>query len=383
VPIRVPIRSTRLVAGTLVLALPLVAAAGCGVAKKRSIKQELTSARTHLANSEAASFTLRLEDKRGSLAALAKKGGDLPEAAVKELLGGSVTYTFDAKSAQQLKGVDGRSSTDQLKKALAGVRFAVAVRDAKATVAELRLVDSTLFGRVDVTEIDRIAKEAGSDGVAGSFDDAIASAPPEYRPALRDAKAGKWLKLPLAGYLAKIKDAVGSLPTPAPGGSGDLQKTRQDLFTALKPYVTVTDANDSSSKRVLDVNVAARPALKAALAVLKRSKGLPFAGALQDVQPSAIDHNVSDGKAHGTITLTDGHLTQVTLDLESIRTLDPGKSSDSLAGSSVVLDVDDSADQVKAPTDGVSRVDVKALVDDLFTNLTAGLGSSVSMGVSS
>ncbi|MCW2670093.1 MAG: hypothetical protein JWO27_1990 [Frankiales bacterium] len=378
-----PFHPARLVAGTLVLALPLAAAAGCGAVKKRSIKQELTSARSHLADSSAASFTLRLEDKQGSLAALAKKSGDVPDAAVKDLLGGSVTYTFDAKSAQQLKGVDPSSSTAELKKALAGVRFALAVKDAKATVAELRLVDSTLFARVDIAEIDRVAKEAGSDGVAASFDDAIASAPAEYRPALRDLKAGKWLKLPLAGYLAKLKDAVGSLPTPSPGKSGDLQKTRDDLMTALKPYVSVTDANDSSSKRVLDVNVAARPALKAALAVLKRSKGLPFASALQDVQASAIDKNIADGKVHGTITLADGHLTQVSLDLESIRALDPHKSSDSLAGSSVVVDVDDSADQVTAPADGVSSVDVKALVDDLFKNLSQGLSGRVSMGVSS
>ena len=86
-----PFRPARLIAGTLVLALPLAAAAGCGAVKKRSIKQELTSARSHLADSSAASFTLRLEDKQGSLAALAKKSGDVPDAAVKDLLGGSVT----------------------------------------------------------------------------------------------------------------------------------------------------------------------------------------------------------------------------------------------------------------------------------------------------
>lgn len=378
-----PVRPARLVAGSLVLVLPLAAVAGCGAAKKRTIKQELVSARDHLADSDAASVTLRFDDAKGNLAALATKDGDLSAAAAKDILGGSVTYTFDAKSASKIKSVDSNASTSDLKTALADVHLALAVKDAKGTVAEIRLVDSTLYARVDFDEIDRVAKEAGSDGVGSSVDDFIAGAPDEYQPALKDARAGKWLKLPLQGYLDKLKDLTKSIPTPAPSSGTDLNKTGNDLLTAVKPYVKVTDANNSSSKRVLDVNVDARAALKAALGVLKTSKGLPFGDALENVAPSEIDKNIGPGNAHGTVTLEDGHLTQVTVDMESIRALDPNKGSDSLAGSSVVLDVDDSADKVKAPTENVSSVDVKALVDDLFRGFTESFGAAFSGDVSS
>ncbi|MFN2536719.1 MAG: hypothetical protein ABR549_01025 [Mycobacteriales bacterium] len=377
------VRPARFVAGTLVLALPLVAAAGCGAAKKRSIKQELVAARSNLADSKAASFTLRLTDSKGALAALAAKDGDLPEAAAKDLLGGSVTYTFDAASASKLRTVDSSASDAELKSALADVHFAIAVKDAKTTVAEIRLVDSTLFARVNLVEVDRLAKEAGSDGVGSSVDDFIAGAPEPYQPALKDAKAGKWLKLPLEGYLDKIKDLTTSLPTPGPSASSDLQRTGKDLFAAVQPFIKVTDANNSSSKRVLNVDVDARPALKAALGVLKTAKELPFGEVFQGIGPGDIDAHVAPGRAHGTVTLADGHLTQVTVDVESIRRLDPHASGTSLAGSSVVLDVDDSAASVKAPTDDVSDVDVKALLDDLLKGFTESFGASLSGDVSS
>lgn len=377
------VRPIRLVVCTLVLALPLAAAAGCGATKKRTIKQELVSAQSHLAASKAASFTLRVADGKGSLADLAADSGDLPAAAVKDLIGASVRYTFDAASAAKIKGVDGSASEAELRSALADVRFAIAVKDAKTTVAEIRLVDSALFARVDLDEIDRVAKEAGSDGVADSVDEFIDSAPDEYQPALRDAKAGKWLKLPLTDYLDKIKDLTDSLPTPAPSTAGDVQQTGEDLLTAIKPFVKVTDANDSSSQRVLDVNVDARGALKAALGVLKTAKGLPFVDVFQGITPAEVDKSIRPGSAHGTISLADGHLTQVTVDLASIEALDPDFRTHKLSGSSVVVDVDDSAGAVTAPTDNVSDVDVKGLLDDLLQGFGESFGTALSGDVTS
>jgi hypothetical protein len=376
------VRTTRLAAGTLALALPLAAAAGCGAAKKRSIRQELTAAQHNLADSSAVSFTLRLGDSKGSLAKAATSDDGLTAAGAKDVLGGSVTYTYDAKSAGKISGVDADASESQLKTALADVHLAIKVADAKTTVGEIRLVDSTLFARIDVAEIDRVAQEAGSDGFAQSFDDVIASAPAQYQPALRDVKAGKWLQLPLSAYLGKLKDAVSSLPTPAASTQSEVRSTGKDLFAAVKPYVTVTDANDSSSDRKLDVTVDARPALKAALKVLQGVKGLPLAGALGGVTPADVDAHVADGKARGTITLADGHLKQVTVDLASVVALDPESSAPDLSGGSVVLDVDDSADRVSAPTDNVSSVDVKALIDDLLRGFTESLHRGFGAGTS-
>jgi hypothetical protein len=381
------VRITRLAAGTLVLVLPLAAAAGCGAAKKRTIKQELSAAQQNLADSSAVSVTLRLGDAKGNLVKAARSDGSLTAAGAKDVIGGSVTYTYDAKSARKISGLDADASQEQLKTALADVHLAISVKDAAKTVGEIRLVDSTLFARIDVAEIDRVAEEGGSDGFAASFDDFIDSAPAQYQPALKDVKAGKWLKLPLSPYLDKLKDAVSSLPTPTASSKSEVTKTAGDVFAAVQPYIKVTDANDSSSDRKLDVTVDVRPAVKAALTVLQGSPGLPFGEALKGVTPADVDDNIAAGKARGTITLSNGHLKQVSVDLGSIMALDPKKSGPDLSGGSVVLDVDDSADAVSAPTDDVSSVDVKALIDDLLKGVTKsfteGFSSSLSGDVSS
>jgi hypothetical protein len=130
----------------------------------------------------------------------------------------------------------------------------------------------------------------------------------------------------------------------------------------------VTDANDDSAKRVLDLKVQVRPALKAALAVLKVSKDLPFQEGLTEVTDADIDEAVKDGTAHGTITLEDSHFTQFTVDIESVRSLDPEADGAALTGSRMVLDVDDSADALTAPTD-VSTFDLGEFLDSMLEDI--------------
>ncbi len=375
--------STRFAAGTLVLALPLAAAAGCGAAKKRTIKQELAAAQKNLLDSDATSITLRLDDAKGNLAKEASKSGDVSTADAKDLLTSSVTFTFDGKSASTIRGIDAKASESDLKKALADVHLAVSVKSSSGTLGEIRLVDSTLFARIDVAHIDKTVGKASKADFSSGFDDFIDGAPAEYQAALKDVKAGKWLKLPLTSYVGKLQDSLKDLPSDATASSDDLTRTGKDLFAAIKPFIKVTDANDDPDNRKLNVDIEARPAVKAGLGVLKTAKGLPFGDARNDGTQAAGDDHHAAGHAPGPITLSDGHLKQVTVDIDSIRKLDPNadKALD-LAGSSVVLDIDDSADQVKAPTSDVSDADVKALIDDLFSQFTESFGASASMSSS-
>ncbi|MGZ6792981.1 MAG: hypothetical protein ACXVFV_08505 [Mycobacteriales bacterium] len=364
-----PRPSTRLAAGTLVLALPLAAAAGCGVEKRQSVKAELTAAEHHLGASRSASFTLRVDDSKGSLAALATKDGSTPKALAQDLLRTSITYTVDAAGNATLAGLSGRA-TGSLAEQLKKVDASVLVRDGSAELGELRLVAGVLYARVDLTEIGRLAEEGGVEDFDRKLDDAVASADPRLATGLKDVRAGKWVRLPLASYLDKFQELAkgftGITPEATTPGKADYDGLGKRLFAAVKPYVKVTDANDSSSDRVLDVDVKARPAVKAALAVLQAEKGLPFAGLLRGTTPADVDSKLADGTAHGTITLASGHLKQVTVDMESIRSLDPKPGKDRLTGSSVVLDVDDSAGRVSAPTD-LSSFDLGALIDSFLS----------------
>jgi hypothetical protein len=375
--------STRLAAGTLVLALPLAAAAGCGVEKKRTIKAEFSSAVSNLENSKAASFTVSFKDTKATVAGLINKDGSIPKPLVKELLGGSVTYTVDPASDKKLKELTysaGTSSTD-LSAALKTVNVGFVVKDATTTLGELRLVDGVLYAHVDLKEIGRLATAGGAEDFDASLDDAVSSGNPKFAEGLKDVRAGKWIQLPLTKYISKIQDLAKDVT-----GSEEFKKSStvdfgsltQKVFTAAKPFIKVTDANDSSTNRVLDVNIKMRPALKAALLVLQAEKSLPFASEIAKVDPSDIDDNVSDGTAHGTVTLKSGHLTQVTVDIESIRTLNPDEKAagkNSVAGASVVFDLDDSADEVKAPSD-VSSFDVGALFDDFVQGFSGPTSDS-------
>lgn len=369
--------STRLAAGTLALVLPLAAAAGCGAEKRRTVKAELSSASSNLQSSKAVSFTVRLGDTAGSLKKLATKDKSASTSAlVPSLLGGSITYVVDPVGNKTLKELQAQSGNGaDLAKALKSINLALIIKDDKAAVGELRLIEGTLYLHVDMNEISRLAGIAGKPDFNHQLDIGIGGNP-AFSQGLKDVRAGKWIKLPLAPYLDQFQKLAQSFTHGATPSSGattapDYKALGNDLFAAIKPYVKVTDANNSSSDRVLNIDVQARPALKAGLGVLKASKGLPFASLLSAVTDSKIDSTIKDGSVHGTITLASGHLKQVAVDLESFRQLDPSPGTDSLAGSSVIFDVNDRADELAAPTD-ISSFDVGALIGSFL----GGFGQS-------
>jgi hypothetical protein len=361
-------RTLRLVAGTLVLALPLAAAAGCGAEKKKTVRQEFNAAQDHLGDSKAASFTLKLGDAQGNLAKLMTKDGDTPPAVAQALLKGSITYVTDPVGDATLRSVQsGTVDPSDLKAALSKVNSSFVIRDDKADLVELRILAGDLYAHVNLTEIGALAKAGGEDDFDASLDD-LGSEDPRLAQAITDVRAGKWLKLPVSKYLDQLQDIAGSITgaTPKPSKAYDFSQLGSKAYAAVKPYVKVTDANDSSEDRVLDVTVQARPALKALVRVLQAEKDLPFAGFLSDADTD-IDKGVKDGVAKGTITLHESHLTGVSVDLESLRQLSTDPGTDSFAGVQIRVEVDDSADELDTPTD-ISKADLGAMLEDLLSS---------------
>ena len=378
--------STRLAAGTLALVLPLSAVAACGAEKKKTVKAEFESAQQHLADSKAASFTLRVDDSKDALAALMTEEEDgLSKEVAAAILGGSVTYVVDPVGDATL----GESSSAALSPtdvagALKKVNVAFVVKDDKGLLGEIRLVDGVLYAKVVYAEVKRLAELGGAEDVDAELDSAVADGPPELAQIVKDVKAGKWLKLDTTAFADQLKELSDGLVTgfgasPAPSAEPfDSEALGKRLYDAVKPYVTVTDANDSSKDRVLDVKVQARPALKAALKILAATDDLPFPNVFADIDPAEVDDNVKEGTAKGQIRLSDSHLKQVSVDIESIRVLSTDPGDKSVAGSSVVFDVDDSIDELKAPGD-VSSVDLAELVQqflDGFAGMVEGEQSS-------
>lgn len=376
--------SRRLTAVALALTLPLVAVAGCGAEKKRTIKAELQSAADNISGSKAMSVTFRLVDPSGTVKASALKSAESPEdkALTPPLLGGSVTYTVDPVGNAALKdSPQGCGTTEkELRDSLDKVNFSWVVKDDLKPLGELRMVAGTLYINVDLTEAGRLAALGGTKDFDAQLDE-FAGEDPELAKVVADVRAGKWVKVPIGQYIDRIKELAESFSetmgddaaTPSPAATVDCQALGKDVFAALKPHIKVTDANNDSADRLLDVTVQVRPAVKAAVEAIKNSKNLLFGEALEDFDSTEIDKELKDGVAKGTIRLSDGHLKQVTIDLESVRVLDPDASTTPLTGGSVVIDVDDSADELVAPTD-VSAFDLGTFLEDFFEGFDESFG---------
>lgn len=373
-------RPLRLAAGTLALALPLAAAAGCGVAKKRTVKAEFASAQTNLESSRSASFTLRVTDAQGRLKKLAVEDGALADTVADALVGSSVTVTVDPAGDRTLAQLSA-AGTSPTASSLKTGNVSFLVRDDKTEIGEVRVVAGVLYLHVDLEEVGRLVKAGGGGDIDSQLDSLGTDGPPEIPALIKDLRAGKWISLDAGKYVEQLtqlgQQLLGASPSPAPF---DAKGLGSDLLAAVKPYVTVTDANDSSADRVLDVAVQARPAVKAALAVLQANKQLPFASLLAGVMPTDIDQNLADRTARGQVTLADGHLRSFSLDLESLRTLAPKPGTTNLSGVALKVEVDDRADEVTAPTD-VSSVKLDALLQQLLDGLSSS-GGSVGFGTS-
>jgi hypothetical protein len=294
----------------------------------------------------------------------------VPDAVAAALVKGSITITSDPTGDETFRSLqdEAKSACDSssIGKSLSKSNTSLLIRDDKAELAELRIVDSTLFAHVNLTEIDALAKAGGVDDFSASLDEGAESLGPQAATALADIRAGKWLKLPLSSYVKDLEDALASEePAPASPRACDFSSLASKVVEAVKPHVTVTDANDSSEDRVLDVKVQVASALKALVTTLQKDDTLPFGSLFQDEDPADISKDIRPGTANGTIRLHDGHLAGVTLDLESVRQLSTDPGVDSFAGAQLAVDVDDSADAVSAPTE-LSSVDLKQLFEDLL-----------------
>lgn len=358
----------RLAAMTALVALPLAAAVGCGKAadsKKASVQDTLQKAADNLQASGAASFTLHLDDPAGKLKRSATSATTSPLTAgqADALLGGTVTVTYDPVAGKTLADVQKLPATTPLADRLKSVNVAMSVKADGGSVAEVRLVDGDLYARVGLDTISDLAKKGGSSGIDGQIEQFASSAPAQLAPLVADVRAGRWLKLPLAPYAPQLDALLKAQPSATPGATSG-------LVAAVTPFVTVTDAGSKDGADVLDVTVQAKQALKAvAGSIAAMTAGLPGASSLNTAQLDGL----GDGTVDGQVFLKDDHLTRMTLDLGSAVRLRPASASPApdVAGSLLTLDVDDSADEVTAPTD-VSSADVASLVQQALAAFGGG-----------
>lgn len=366
----------RLAAATTLVALPLAAVVGCGQAveaKKASVSSDVQTAGDHLRDSRALQIAFRLDDPQGTaksaMVADSGPGGD-PAALADSVLGGSIRLTIDPTGDTTLGQLQAADPAAPAAEQLTRVNMALSVQSASGAVAQMRLVKGDLYLTVDRGRVQELAEQGGATDFESSLDEALASAPPEYGPLVQDLVDGKWIKVPLARYADQLSALAGPQASATPQVDGD--KVAADLLAAVRPFTQVVDAGGQDGKRVLDVKVQAKQALKAAFDALKRSA--PQVPGLSELDVTELDA-IADGTANGQVVLEDEHLTEVSIDLPSLIALSPEPPAQDLAGTRLVLSVDDSADEVGVPDD-VSDVDVAALVDQLIAQFGPMLGGT-------
>lgn len=343
----VPSRRRARLAVAALVAVPALAAAGCGaqtVAAKESVQASLQKASASLRDSQGLSLTFHLTDPQGKMEAAAPTDADRKELVT--LLGSTISVTVEPVS-----GTLGQTGARDLppSQQLQQVDLALAVTTPDGALAQARLVHGDLYLSAD---LDQLSSMAGPDAdVQGGIDRLSQESPDELAPLLQDVRAGKWAKVSLVPFA----DAVDKRATASPSGP-------VDLLGALKPYTTVTDASSTGGTRVLDVKVKAKLALEAVLQVLRKVS--PALGTVPDLDASALDR-LSDGTLNGQVTLKDDHLRKVTLDLQSAVKLAPAGDDPApdLTGATLTVDVDDAAPPVEVPAN-VSSVDLSSLLED-------------------
>lgn len=360
-----PLLARRLTTTAAVVVLPLGALVGCGEveqAQRATVEQEVQQARDHLMDSKSTSLRMSVTDPQRTIAKGLRKGPDpLPAGVVDTLLGGSVAITLDPAGDRTMRDVQAVDPSTPTGEALKLVNVGYRIDADGGPLAQVRLVDGTVYVTADAGRITGIAHKAGKSDVDAQLDELEQTAPPELRPLVSDLRAGEWVKIPLADYVDELAELGRRGTTPQPTPSVDGKKLSDDLLTAVKPFTEVTDAGGDAGKRVLNVKVQARQAIEAALDVLSRSGAVP---GLEEMPPTVKE--IPDGAVEGRVTLEDSHLTEVSLDLASVARLAPAdEDTPDLTGTTVTLSVDDSADELTVP-DNVSDVDVRPFLEQLL-----------------
>ncbi len=358
------------VSGALVLS-------GCGMVSGAgtSLRADSDHAKQALSSAKAVSVTIRFTDPDGNLKrALGTGHQPATSAQADAVVGASITMTVSANNGRTVSSPvpPGLATAQQIRQS----NVDLTVRGAGGRLAELRLVDGTLYASTDIAAVKRAA-DLASPGSSAKVDDFFASAPPALRRGADDLKAGKWLKLPLATYLdtflklAKDSGAGGVDPRAASQYGALVQQLRG----AIRPHVGLRDLGASGSTRHVSVDIQVKDAVVAGLAVLRANAAR--LGIRAGAVPSAdkLD-GLSSKTLSATLTIKDGHYTELSVPLSGLAALDahPSEPIPPLGRSAVSVELDDRAGAVVAPTD-VSTFDVGTLINPLLAGI-AGHGAT-------
>lgn len=346
--------------GVGVAAITMVSGlAACGGDKTASGDDVMTAASDNLEAAKVVSASFHLVDPNNAVA----DSCDDPEMAKKALSAATLTVTIDPAGDSTLGKVstDVPTSGTQMLAQVGAMELAYTV--AGEQVALFRLVDGVIYLKADLAAVSELTGEdleTMTGTVPGDFDEAV------------DAlKSGKWVKVDLNTILQRYPQ----LDTMLTSGYGldasvSVQEMQQQLMSALIENSEKTVSSDGDTDTVeLKVN------------------GKDFALAIEDIlataeaagigDPSTEIQELGDGTVNMSVTVTDDHFTKATVDLASAQAVMEPDSDTDLTGAQLIVDINDSAEGLTAPSEGdvVDMTDMVVQLVEAFGSMASGLES--------
>ncbi|RKS75693.1 hypothetical protein CLV35_2170 [Motilibacter peucedani] len=365
----------RLVAGGAVSLALVGTLTACG-----SVDDKLAArdAMHNLRDAKAASFTLDLDDPKGELVSVATSADD--ERAARLAEDAVIRVTIDPAGDTTLGESSKQGATpspDPVESLKKSGTLELVWSDGSTQVAAVRLVDGVLFARLDPQAWEKAT------GSALPLDAATA---PQFATVVDGLKAGKWLKLDLAGAYAKAKaagllDSVAGATgtTPQALDPGALRALGRDLVDAAD---LTTDVSQDGDKTLVKYQVDVKKSLLAALDVVTEPQYSTLFGrsisASELTQARTSIGKLPDGTpVTGTATVESKHLTRATVDLAGIAKLSQDAKASAITTAKLVVDIDDSPKAVSSPDAG-DTVALDTLVDMALAAAKGGMGGAFS-----
>jgi hypothetical protein len=317
-------------AGVLVAVGVMVSTGACGGGSS-----PVSDARQHLTRATAVSITAHFADDAAHHLKTSMLTGSSPltKPEAQALSTGSITLEVAARNGRTVAAGAKISTLSDVAKAY---DVSGTVQTEGHDLFQFRLVGGTLYGAADLDLLDKLSALSGGAP-------ATKAAAPVAKPYLDALRGGQWLQFPLASTLDL---AQGALPAQAQHPATYAKLIPQTIAVLRRDVVVKTQSTSGDSATVaLTVQVRA-----VADDFLRTLSPIVPPGALPT--PADVAKQVTTGSLAATVQVQSGHFTRLTVPLEQLVKLDPHPGSDvpNFGGSSVVVDIDDSAAPITVPT---------------------------------
>jgi hypothetical protein len=275
--------------------------AGCGTIANLTTKQAVADSFSRLQSQSSISLSVSLGLTPNQIVTLSEKSGGtaIPLKAAESLSDASIVFNMATGHGEALKAA--QASSDKANSYDVGLRIGASMP------VEIRSVNQTLYGRV---QIPQLLQDFGQPASAGRSVETGLSQASRFVPGLSALAAGQWVSIseaslqPLMGMLKISGGSSGSGGSSSPNSIGtSVQHLESSLMNALKNNASFSNAGTSAGRTQYNVTVALKSFVEqAGPAVRTFVSSLP-GGLGSKISSSDIDKAASEVPGHATMQL--------------------------------------------------------------------------------